>query len=242
MVEHIADTERERALEGTVFPRLPEFPIVHERTAIVTIDMQYLDAHPDYGLGRRAKEAGTFELLRPFFDDVASIIPNIQRLQNVARRSGVEVIHVRIVPRTEDARECPPITRLRKLRYPRSSPEGDILKELEPQGDEISLTKITSSAFLSTELELILRNLRIDTLVFCGVITNGCVESSVRDARDLGFMPIIASDGCATWTREMHERSLRFIAGSFGNVRTTAEIVAAIEAVVPRAAAAVAGA
>ncbi len=229
MSDTMSDADRERAMEGTVFPRLPEFPIVPERTAIVTIDMQYLDAHPDFGLGRRAKEAGTYELLRPYFDDVKAITPNIRRLQDAARRSGIEVLHVRIVPRTEDARECPPITRLRKLRYPKSSPEGDILEEVAPQGDEISLTKITSSAFLSTDLELILRNMGIDTVIFCGVITNGCVESSVRDARDLGFMPIVVSDGCATWTREMHERALRFIAGSFGNVRTTEEIVAAIE-------------
>ena len=230
MTDAMTDTARELALEGTVFPRLPDFPLVPERTAILTIDMQYLDAHPDFGLGRRAKEAGHSDLLQPFFEDVATIIPNIQRLHAVGRRAGIEIIHVRIVPTTEDARDCPPVTRMRKLRYPKSSPEGDILEELRPKGDEISLTKITSSAFLSTSLDLILRNLGVDTLICCGVITNGCVESSVRDARDLGFKPIVASDGCATWTREMHERSLRFMAGSFGNVRTVAQITAGIEA------------
>ncbi|MGH2383423.1 MAG: isochorismatase family cysteine hydrolase [Candidatus Limnocylindria bacterium] len=229
----MTDTERELALEGTVFRLLPEFPIIPERTALLTIDMQYLDAHPDHGLGQRAKEAGKFELLRPFFEDVVKVIPNIQRLQGAARRAGVEVIHVRIVPTTEDARDCPAVTRLRKLRYPRSSHEGDILEELRPEGDEISLTKITSSAFTSTPLAMILHNIGIDTIMCCGVITNGCVESTVREGRDLGFLPVVVSDACATWTREMHERSLRFMAGSFGNVRSTADLVAVLEAASP---------
>lgn len=185
----LTDTERELALEGTVFPHLPPFPMVPEHTALLTIDMQYLDAHPDYGLGKRAKESGRYELLQPFFEDVARIVPNIRRLQDTARRTGVEVIHVRIVPTTEDARDCPPITRMRKLRYPKSSVESEILEEVGPRGDEISLTKLTSSAFLSTPLAMILQNLGVETVICCGVITNGCVESSVRDARDLGFLP-----------------------------------------------------
>ena len=49
--------EREAALQRAMFPDLPEFPIEPERTALVVIDMQYLDAHPDYGLGRKARDA-----------------------------------------------------------------------------------------------------------------------------------------------------------------------------------------
>jgi ureidoacrylate peracid hydrolase len=222
--------QREAAMTRALFPALPEFEIVPNRTALVTIDMQYLDAHPDFGLGRKARNAGEFELVREYFDDVATIVPRIARLQDACRAGGVEVIHVCISPRTQDARECPPVTRMLKIRPPKGTRETEILDELKPHADEMTLTKLTSSAFNSTPLNLILHNMGIDTLIACGVITNGCVESTVRDARDLGYKVVVAGDCCATWTRESHERSLRFMATSFGNVRTCSTIVDQLEA------------
>jgi nicotinamidase-related amidase len=222
--------EREAALQRVLFPSLPEFDIVPSRTALVTIDMQYLDAHPDFGLGQRARAAGEFDLVREYFEDVAEIVPRIARLQAACRQAGVEVMHVCISPNTQDARECPPVTRMLKIRPPKGTRETEILDELKPQGDEMTLTKITSSAFNSTTLNLILHNMGIDTLIACGVITNGCVESTVRDARDLGYKAIVASDGCATWTRESHERALRSMGTAFANVRTCAELVSRLEA------------
>lgn len=227
-------TEREAALQQALFPILPDFPIERGRAALITIDMQYLDAHPDYGLGRKARDVGVSELVREYFDEVAKIIPNIQRLQAASRQAGIEVIHVSISPHTQDARECPPVTRLLKIRPPKGTRETEIIDELKPQGDEMVLTKITSSAFNSTSLNLILGNMGIDTVIVCGVITNGCVESTVRDARDLGYKVIVAADGCATWTRESHERALRFMAGSFANVVTTDEILAKVSGLAVR--------
>ena len=224
------EAERELALERAMFPDLPRFDFEPEKTALLIVDMQYLDAHPDYGLGLKAKENGAFDLLQEYFDDVAAIVPRIQRLLATCRRTGLEVIHVCISPNTRDARDCPVVTRMRKLRPPKGTRETEILDELKPEGDEIVLTKITSSAFLSTSLDLILHNLDVETLIVCGVITNGCVESTVRDGRDLGYKVIVVGDACATWTRDMHERSLRWMAGSFGNVRTTDDILAEIDA------------
>jgi ureidoacrylate peracid hydrolase len=227
--KHMNAEHREAAMTRALFPTLPEFDIVPSRTALVTIDMQYLDADPDYGLGRKAQTSGEFELVREYFDEVATIVPRIARLQNACRRAGVEIIHVCIAPKTEDARECPPVTRMLNIRPPRGTRETEILDALKPRGDEMILAKITSSAFNSTSLNLILHNMGIDALVVCGVITNGCVESTVRDARDLGYNVIVAGDCCATWTRESHERALRFMAISFANVRTCDELVNQVE-------------
>jgi ureidoacrylate peracid hydrolase len=217
-------------MRGTVFVEIPRFELVPERTALLTIDMQYLDAHPDYGIGRRTREAGHFALIEEYFTMAAAAVARTELLQAAARAASIELVHVRIAPHTEDARDCPPVTRQRKVRYPASSKESDFLEAVAPRDGEIALTKITSSAFLSTDLALVLHNLGVDTLVTCGVITNGCVESTVRDGRDLGFKMIVASDCCATWTRDMHERSLRYLAVSFGNVRTSDEIIAELTA------------
>jgi nicotinamidase-related amidase len=229
------DVEREQAMRGTVFVELPTFPLKSDTAALLTIDMQYLDAHPDYGIGRRAKEQGHFALLESYYDMVERAVARTRVLQDVARKAGIELIHVRIRPHTSDARDCPPVTRARKLRYPADSIENDFLPDVGPKDGEIQLTKITSSAFLSTDLALVLRNIGIDTVITCGVVTNGCVESTVRDGRDLGFRMIVAADCCASWTRDIHERSLRYLAVSFANVRDSDAIMSELSTSVSRA-------
>jgi nicotinamidase-related amidase len=226
----MSDTQREQAMRGTVFVELPRFELSRRQTALLTIDMQYLDAHPDFGVGRRVRDAGDFALLEDYFEMAAQAVSRTARLQAAARAAGLEVVHVRICPHTEDARDCPAVTRHRQVRFPASSHESEILEEVAPQLGEIVLSKITSSAFLSTDLELVLHNLGVDTVIACGVVTNGCVESTVRDGRDLGFKMIVASDCCATWTRDMHERSLRYLSVSFANVRTSEDLIAELSA------------
>ena len=65
----------------------------------------------------------------------------------------------------------------------------------------------------------------IRNLVMCGVMTSGCVESAARDATDLGYGVIVASDACASWTEELHRASLRVMHGVFARVKTTAEVL-----------------
>jgi len=218
------EQQQVRQLES-LFPPLPRFEIVPGRTALLIIDMQYLDAHPDYGLGRKARDAGVFELVAGYFDRVRAATANIRRVLDAARANGFEVIHVAIAPNTEDARHCSEVSRMLELRPPRSSPETAILPELQPQGDEIVLHKITSSAFTSTPLDLILRNMSIDTLILTGVVTNGCVETTARDGRDLGYRLILVTDACAAMSVEAHENSLRHLTHTRGNGRTADEVV-----------------
>ena len=92
----LADWERE-ALAKLHAP-LPTYELVPEKTALVVIDMQYLDAHPDYGLGRQAQDAGIGHLFAPYFERCAAAAANIQRLLATCREVGVEVIHVMIAP------------------------------------------------------------------------------------------------------------------------------------------------
>jgi len=206
--------------------KLPQYELIPDKAALVIIDMQYLDAHPDYGLGKRAKELGIPHLVKPYFDRCAEITGTIQELLATCREVGVEVIHVVIAPYTSDARECGLVSRLLGYRPPKGSRETDILDELTPLDDEIVLPKITSSAFNSTPLDQMLRNLEKDTIVICGVVTNGCVETTTRDGRDFGYKIVLVSDGCTAMSVEAHENTLRHMGGTRGNVRDTASIVA----------------
>lgn len=220
----LAEWEKEALAKLT--SKLPQYELIPEKTALIVIDMQYLDAHPDYGLGKRAKDLGIGHLVKPYFDRCAEATGKIQELLQTAREIGVEVFHVAIAPYTSDARECGVVSRLLGYRPPKGSRETDILDELAPLDDEIVLPKITSSAFNSTPLDQMLRNMEKDTLIVCGVVTNGCVETTVRDGRDLGYKIVMVSDACAAFTVEAHENTLKHMSGTRGNVRETAGIVA----------------
>ncbi|MBI4279853.1 MAG: cysteine hydrolase [Armatimonadetes bacterium] len=165
-------------------------------------------------------------LHRDYFGRLAAMVKNIQRLLDAARRTEIEVIYIAINAHTSDARDCSQITRGLKIRLPKDSPGNQILAEIAPRPDEIVLHKITSSAFNSTPLHLILQNMGRKTLILTGIITNGCVESTARDARDLGYRVIIAGDACATYSDETHQRTVEWLGRTIGNACTTDEIIA----------------
>ena len=74
-------------------------------TALLIIDMQYYDAHPDYGVCLRAKQEGREEEARYYVQQLGKIVPTIRRLQDSFRAKGIEVIHVRIACLTRDGRD-----------------------------------------------------------------------------------------------------------------------------------------
>ena len=86
------------------------------------------------------------------------------------------------------------------------------------------LPKSSSSVFVSTHIDYILRNLGVKQLVISGLITDQCVESAIRDACDLGYLVTEVTDACLTYTQERHDHSLRTIKGYCRQV-TTAQLL-----------------
>ncbi len=208
---------------------LPDFEVVPKRTAFLIIDMQYLDAHPDYGMGRRAKETGTADRYIYYFDQVGQIIPRIQTLQAVCREWGIEVIFVVIASYVKDCRDVSLEHKRLKLLAPAGSKEAQVLEEISPLENEIVLIKGCSGVFNGTAIDQILRNLGVDTLIVSGVVTNGCVETAARDASDRSYNVILLSDACATVTPEDHYYALRSLNNVFCKVMTTQEVVELIK-------------
>src|SRR6476469_4883367 len=91
----------------------------------------------------------------------------------------------------------------------RATWDADIVDELKPQPGERVVDKTRYSAFYDTDLEQQLRDLGVDTLIVCGVTTNICVESTVRDAFFRDIRVVVPSDGTAAVTSELHEGALR---------------------------------
>jgi nicotinamidase-related amidase len=194
------------------------------------VDLQYVDAHPDFGLGAKAKDLGLAHFLDYYWDRVEHLVlPNVRRLQATARERGVEVIHVRIASSTADGRDSALRYKALGLRTPRDTKEAQLLEEVAPQGDELVLSKVTSSAFNSTNIDRLLRNLGIRNLVITGVVTNGCVESTARSAAELDYGTIVVEDATAAMAPQLHEHSILSMSYKDAAIRSTDEVAAMLK-------------
>jgi nicotinamidase-related amidase len=215
----------------TLFGSLPEPKLARKTTALLCVDLQYVDAHPDFGLGARAKELGLAHFLDYYWERVNGLVlPNVQRLQAAARAKGVEVIHIRVASATADGRDSSLRYKALGLRTPRDTKEAQILDEVAPQGDELTIGKVTSSAFNSTNIDRILRNLGVRSVIITGVVTNGCVESTARSATELDYGTIVVEDATAAMAPQLHEHSILSMGYKDAAIRSTDEVLAQLEA------------
>jgi nicotinamidase-related amidase len=99
------------------------------------------------------------------------------------------------------------------MHIPPSLVAGRPVDALAPIGDEILVSKTSSGVFNSTNIDYLLRNLGIKRLVVAGVLTDQCVDMTVRDAADRGYLVTCVADACATYSQERHDNALRAFGG-----------------------------
>jgi len=162
-----------------------------------------------------------------------------------ARSAGILIIHTREGHRP-DLTDAPPMKvgrgdpamRIGALGpmgriLIRGEPGHDIIPELYPAAGEPVIDKPGKGAFYQTDLELMLKNRGIETLLVCGVTTEVCVNTTVQEANDRGFRCVVLSDCCASYFPEFHDMGLKMIkaqGGIFGSVSASAAAIAALSA------------
>jgi nicotinamidase-related amidase len=221
-----------------LFPRPAEPPLLHRKVALLTIDLQYLDAHPDGWVGRIAQAQGKPHHLEERWSAIEAILPRVRMVQDAFRTSGQEVIHVRVAYRTADGRDAgraympaPDAVLIR-----RDARDDELLPEVAPLGDEMVFSKTSASVFNSTELDSVMRRMGVDHLVFTGIVTDGCVELAARDAADRGYAVTLVTDACAASTREAHTDAIqRMSDGGFVAAKTAAEVAELVSRLSPPA-------
>lgn len=210
------------------------------RTAVLMIDMQRDFIEPG-GFG--ASLGNEVSLLR------AAIAP-CQALLAGARAAKMLVIHTREghrsdlsdAPRAKLERGAPslrigdagPMGRI----LVRGEPGHELIPELQALADEPVIDKPGKGAFYATDLGAILQHRGIENLIVCGVTTEVCVHTTVREANDRGYRCLVPSDCCASYFPEFHAVALRMIeaqGGIFGWVSDSARILAALECRAPSA-------
>lgn len=198
-----------------------EVPLVPGESALLFIDVQNFSAKRA-GAEFKDLSEGTFqENYGWFFDELGRrVVPNMQRLQAGCRAAGVEVMYTTIESLTKDGRDRSLDYKITGFNVPKGSWDGKVIDEIAPGDDEIVLPKTSSSVFVSTHIDYVLRNLGVRQVVLCGLITDQCVESAIRDACDLGYLVTQVTDACLTYTQDRHDHSIKTIQGYCRQVTT----------------------
>jgi len=193
------------------------------RTALLLCDLQNDFLHPKGAYGR----AG---LGMPA---LAALPARVKPVADALRRKGGWIVstHFTLVP--GKGGEPMILPHLKKLRpfltkgdFAPGSFGQDLVDELKPA--DLSVEKVAYSAFYMSRLEFVLRRAGIETLIFAGIVTNGGVASTLRDAHVRDFHPILLSDGCAAFDPKVHEVTVASLA-SVAEVTTCAEMTRLLE-------------
>jgi nicotinamidase-related amidase len=197
-----------------------------EKTALMLVDLQNDFLHPDGAYARgNARSASIAELparLKPVADCV--------------RSAGGWIVstHFTLVPgKHGEPLISPHLATLRPfLRKGDFTPGGwghALVDALQPA--DLSVEKVAFSAFYMSRLEWVLRKAGIETLVFSGIVTNGGVASTLRDAHVRDFATVLLEDGCAAFSEETHRTNVGALR-SVADIMTCADFMAAFR--VPR--------
>jgi len=238
-VSELASVDSPSTFAGWHMP-WPRFEVDWKRAALVVIDMQNYGCNPDVGLAQMLLQRYP-EISRYYVPRLTqTTVPNARRLLDAFREAQSRVLFTRHGPLLADGSDMIARRRRRDVEslatndtpalWHRGTFEHDVIATLEPRPDELMTDKNTSSAFNSTGIEWLLRNMRVETLVVCGVATDMCVETTARDAADRGFDVIVVEDATATFFEHHHRAALSGFARVFGQVWDTAGVVAALDA------------
>jgi nicotinamidase-related amidase len=195
-------------------------------TALVVIDMQ-----------RDFIEPGGFgETLGNDVCRLAAIVPTVAQLLAHCRTLRMTIVHTR-ESHKPDLSDCPPAKRLRgspTFRIGDRGPMGrilvagepgnDIVPALKPLADEIVIDKPGKGAFYATELQKILQARNITHLLFAGVTTEVCVQTSIREANDRGYDCLLVEDATESYVESFKRATLDMISAQGGIVGWTAPL------------------
>lgn len=182
--------------------------LVPETTALLVIDIQNT-----YLADKDTPEET--ERWQPFYKRMReTVIPNTARLIAECRSRGVEVIYARIACLKADGRDRSLSQKKPGFNYlllPKDLEEGQVVPELAPLEDDITIIKTTDSALTGTNLRLILHNMGIKDVICAGIFTDQCVSSTVRSLADERFGVVVVDDCTAAATMDLHRHELEII-------------------------------
>ena len=193
-----------------------ELPLISDpkRTALVVIDLQH-------GIVGRT----------PAPHSGPDVVTHANAIAGALRKAGGVIVWMHVTP-SPDGKDAlvPPTDAPNVTPGERPANWAELVPEVDRREGDFLLTKRQWGAFYGTELDLQLRRRGVNTIILCGITTNIGVESTARDAFERGYHQVFAEDATSARTAEEHEFVMKTTFARIGRVRSTAEIVAALEA------------
>lgn len=172
-------------------------------TALLIVDLQNDFLHPDGAYGRAGQTAG----------QIAGLPARVKPVADALRAAGGWIISTQFTLVPGKGGEPFISEHLKKLRpfltrgdFAPGAWGHQLVDELQPA--DITVEKVAYSAFYMTRMEWVLRRAGIDTLMVAGIVTNGGVASTVRDAHVRDFHTVVLQDGCGAFSKEVHDNAI----------------------------------
>jgi ureidoacrylate peracid hydrolase len=191
-------------------------------TALLLMDMQNDFLHPKgaYARGQQSSPA------------IAALPARLKPVADAVRKAGGWIVstHFTLVPgKGGEPLISPHLKKMRPFLIKGDFAPGsfghDLIDELKPA--DLAVEKVAFSAFYMSRLEFVLRKAGIETLVFGGIVTNGGVASTLRDAHVRDFSTVLLSDGCAAFDTRVHDATVAELS-SVSSVMTCADFMTAL--------------
>lgn len=194
-----------------------------ERTGLMLVDMQNDFLHPEGAYGRAGQGC----------EAIAALPPRLKKVADSVRAAGGWIISTQFTLVPGKGGEPFISDHLKKLRpflgkgdFSPGSFGQALIDELQPA--DLSAEKVAFSAFYQSRLQWMLERAGLKTLIFGGIVTNGGVASTVRDAHVRDFHNVVLSDGCAAFSAEAHESTIGSLS-TIAEIASCEDVVAALE-------------
>lgn len=195
-----------------------DLPVVAERSALLVIDMQREFVQEQWS---------------PYWVPAATqIVPTVGRLIDACRALDVPLVYT-VFADTHHRWDRPrALSRMPHVdtSWQRPPEASEVWPPLAPQPGDVVIRKPSYGAFYDTPLDTILRRWERDTVIVCGTLTNFCVGTTVRQAYERSYHPIVAEDATATDDPGLHASELATLRKGFALVLAADEIVTLLRA------------
>ncbi len=196
------------------------FEINRDDCALIVIDMQNEFVKPGW--------------TSSWIPEATRQVPKIKRVIDKCRESHVPVIYT-VFSKTHQYLDRPKYGYAMPNRFsdfgtdPEWFSKGEVWEELKPTPNEVVIHKSSYGAFFDTPLDTILKNMRKNTIIICGTLTNCCCGTTARQGYERGYKVIFGSDITSTYTREMQDSELSILRFAFARILSSDEIINELE-------------
>jgi len=207
---------------------LPDFEIKPGKTALLLIDIQNLVSSKSLlqeALNAGLPEREVREALREYDQRVKKAVRNARRILQACRKKGYDIMHIKLGAQTSDPRHTAKINRKANFILPMDAEKGRFLSEVKPAKGELVFPKTNGGAFTGTNLDFVLRNMDIESIIVVGFLTDQCVLATAICGGDIGYDVLLVDDACTGTTKENHDAVIKLARDAFLKTKSTAEVL-----------------